>query len=441
MTKTTEMLRKVYLFTCCFFLFLIKLNAQVNLQTGSAVFSLPVFSWQDDKSRLNNSTSLNYNSGNGLKVNSVASNVGQGWNLQAGGVITRMQVGEPDDQPTYNGIKGTSTTEGPGDDLTKYPPGYLYASVPVSQGCPVALTQYPLYHDMNQIYTQRNAVGSDKQLDYFSFQFNGKNGLFVLDVANGIGQPLGDSKMKISFQKGSLPTTGTSTGVRTTITSFTIKDVDGLSYVFSVPGQVQVLKTDYCSSNQVPLTQPNFESKGVYYQYSHVDNNGNILNPFITNSWYLSEIDDPLTGRKITFSYDPGTTVENSAGPDIAYYSNSDYIMATFKTSRTNTPDIKTITYPDGHIVTFTYASTYRIDLNGSRALTAIDVTYNGRPLSKYLINTKYFILARCGTPGSDYEKSVARLCLKSVQKIGVDLKEETPPYVFFPHNCNQINF
>src|SRR3954462_4900554 len=73
-------------------------NGQVNLQTGSATFSLPMFNWQDDKSRLNSLIALNYSSGNGLKVNEVASNVGQGWNLLAGGVITRIQAGEPDDQ-------------------------------------------------------------------------------------------------------------------------------------------------------------------------------------------------------------------------------------------------------------------------------------------------------------------------------------------------------
>jgi len=69
--------------------------AQVNLQTGSAVFSIPMFDWKDDKSRLVSTVALSYNSGNGLRVNDIASNVGQGWNLVAGGVITRIQVGEP----------------------------------------------------------------------------------------------------------------------------------------------------------------------------------------------------------------------------------------------------------------------------------------------------------------------------------------------------------
>src|SRR5882724_8436304 len=121
--------------------------AQVNLQTGSATFSLPMFSWQDDKSRLNSIVALSYNSGNGLKVNDVASNVGQGWNLIAGGSITRMQVGEPDDQPAFAGIGNHSD-----QDITKYPAGFLYALTPPAQGCPLALAKYPIYGSMNTLY-------------------------------------------------------------------------------------------------------------------------------------------------------------------------------------------------------------------------------------------------------------------------------------------------
>src|SRR5689334_2727437 len=100
-------------------LVLISSHAQVNLQTGGATFSLPIFNWQDDKSRLSGVVALGYTSGNGLKVNETASNAGQGWNLVAGGVITRMQVGEPDDQVAYNG-NGSET------DIRKYPAGYLH---------------------------------------------------------------------------------------------------------------------------------------------------------------------------------------------------------------------------------------------------------------------------------------------------------------------------
>ena len=154
-----------------------KLYAQVNLQTGSATFSLPMFNWQDDKSRLNSIIALSYNSGNGLKVNDLASNVGQGWNLTAGGVISRMQVGEPDDQRAYGTVAET--------DISKYPNGYLYGTVPVTNGCPNALIKYPIYRSKNQVYATHNIIAEDKQLDYFSFQFNGKVGMFILDTTNG----------------------------------------------------------------------------------------------------------------------------------------------------------------------------------------------------------------------------------------------------------------
>jgi hypothetical protein len=95
-------LKRIFVFSILL-IHLSKGDGQVNLQTGSANFSLPVFNWQDNKSRLATSISFAYNSGNGLKVNDVASNIGQGWSLAAGGVITRLQVGEPDDQNKYDG--------------------------------------------------------------------------------------------------------------------------------------------------------------------------------------------------------------------------------------------------------------------------------------------------------------------------------------------------
>ncbi len=230
-----------------------KIYAQVNLQTGSATFSIPMFNWQDDKSRLTSAVGLSYNSGNGLKVGEVASNVGQGWNLFAGGVITRMQVGEPDDQKAY----GTSSEY----DLNKYPPGYLYASVNAANGCPEALTKYPIYGSMNQVYAKNNNIAEDRELDYFSFQFNGKAGVFVLDPANGDkGFTIGDSKLKISFQRNEALATNNSSGIRTVITSFTIQDVDGLIYKFAKHGLTKVLRTEYCDASlNYKQTQPNLK--------------------------------------------------------------------------------------------------------------------------------------------------------------------------------------
>jgi hypothetical protein len=394
--------------------------AQVNLQSGSAVFSIPMFNWQDDKSRLKALVALSYNSGNGLKVNDVASSEGQGWNLAAGGVITRLQIGEPDDQQAFAG-SGTGTSL----DISRYPAGYMYATQALANGCPEALAKYPIYKGMNQIYTNHNVTLEDKTLDYFAFQFNGKVGEFALDVVHGIGVSLGDSRMKISFQ-----TDQTLTGkqIRTTITSFTIQDIDGLTYIFSVHGMTKVLHSDFCDrSLAVPQKQPTFKGGHVYYQ-SAFDNQG-LTNPWIIASWYLSEIDDSLTNRKVTFTYNM-RNINTSAGEDLSYNQNGNYSIVSHKVSISQTPSLYLIQMPDSHYVRFNTGAA-RIDMTGDSALASVDVGYSNRMISEYQLNTTYFISNRLGNPKTTQQIQAARLCLRSVTKIGVDLKEDSPPYIF----------
>jgi|GEM_PF-594772 len=404
--------------------------AQVNLQTGSAVFSLPMFQWQDDKSRLASTVAISYNSGSGLKANDIPSNIGQGWSLVAGGVITRMQVGEPDDQPAY----GSSSDQ----DITKYPAGYLYKQANPSTGCPTNLTRYPTYGGQNVLYAPHNEIAEDKQQDYFAFTFNGKSGMFILDANGGDhGVLLADSKLKITFQRDN--TMAASSGIRTTITSFMITDVDGLIYKFSNHGLTRILKQIFSNSDgSKQAGQPNIGNGGIYFQ-SAFDlgptaapwRNQYMANPYIINNWYLSEVDDPLTGRKITFSYNT-LNLTVSAGQDITYNSGTDnYVVVSYKKSITTTQELSSITYPDGHTVLLNYSAAQRADYPGEYALASVDVQYSGRHVSTYLLNTTYFILNRYGTPNSIYQKAVARLCLRSVQKVGVDQIEDSPPYFF----------
>ncbi|MFP5043019.1 DUF5977 domain-containing protein [Parasediminibacterium sp. JCM 36343] len=419
------------------FLFVTKSSGQVNLQTGSATFGLPIFSWQDDKSRLTAPVSLNYNSGNGLSVNQVATNVGTGWGLVAGGVITRMQVGEPDDQKPY--INPVNSTESI-DDITKYPAGYLYSNANVEYGCPNILTLYPIFKDKNHLYKPMNSVTADRELDYFSFMLNGRTGLFILDkgtlnASTGIGSGvcLGDSKLKIKFTtNASLPNT------RTTIVSFSIQDETGVTYHFNKYGTTQVLKSNFCDESlKHQITQPKLESDRVYHEAGFVD--ASIKNPTVINSWYLTEIDDALTKddrdkpRKIIFDYPAANDrhINAVAGTDIAFYDKG-YAILTHKTSVTVTPTIGCIRYPDGHKVVFNYGAD-RVDMVGDKVLSSIDIFYNNRYLSKYQLNTTYFLLSRYGIPkdNDDALKKVARLCLHSVIQYGVDVKGFNEPYVF----------
>jgi hypothetical protein len=410
-------------------------SGQVNLQTGSATFSLPMFNWQDDKSRLNSIVALNYSSGNGLKVNDVASNVGQGWNLLAGGVITRMQAGEPDDQKPRAGSV---------NDITKYPAGYLYATHSPANGVLKAINNYPIYEEKNRLYKQHNIVAEDKELDYFTFTFNGRSGQFFLDKnsydirSNSYkGVSIGDSKIKISFTLAEAA--ATAWRFRTTIQTFSIQDENGLIFRFgnltntvdgnTYLGRTRVLKNNYCEPNLIQLlVQPKFDNEEIYHETAFEDNS--IVNPYTIDAWYLAEIEDPLTHRKTNFHYD-GRTINANAGIAIAHYaSDKKYIILSHKISKTISPEISSIVFPDGHDVRFTYGKK-RIDLLDDEALTSVDILYQGRYLSKFQLNTSYFILNRYGTPKSNYQKRVARLCLLSVIKYSVDLKATEEPYYF----------
>jgi hypothetical protein len=290
--------RKCFSFCVLLFVLLngpVSSSAQVTLQTGGAVFSLPIFNWQDDKSRLTSVIALGYNSGSGLKVNDVASNEGQGWSMVAGGVITRIQVGQPDDQQPFAGVNPGANDQ----DITKYPGGYLYpdAAAPLAQGCPIWLTKYPTYGGQNVLYAQHNDVAQDRELDRFAFQFNGKAGEFVIDTTGGWhGVMLGDSKMKISLQTDL--TMATTQGIRTTITSFTITDVDGLIYKFTLHGLTRLLTSNASNGDGSKLAaQPKISNNGVYCQSAFDDgptgpNANNIWanqfmsNPYIISNWY-----------------------------------------------------------------------------------------------------------------------------------------------------------
>jgi hypothetical protein len=371
------MWKKNILICCIAFLIAGQVTAQVNLQTGGAVYSLPVFNWQDQHSRLTSSIALNYSSGSGLKVTDVASNIGQGWELVAGGVITRLQVGEPDDQKPLDGAV---------EDVNKYPAGNLFTSVYNAQkGCPTALTRYPLFRDKNHVYKQHNFVAQDKEVDYFSFQFNGRSGLFILERLNASNTISFIDRQTHALLSGKFLTDETmiNEGIRTVISGFVISDENGVIYTFKQRSLTKVLKTAYCDGNLVQeQTQPQFKGNNVYHEASFDHNQ---VNPYVINSWYLSEVTD-MTGRKIIFNYE-NREINAGAGTEICYYQEPDYCVISHKKSVSRTPVLSSIQFPDGHQVVFNYGQ-YRIDLPGDKVLSSIDLLYKQRYMSRYQLNT-----------------------------------------------------
>lgn len=405
-------------------------KAQVNPQNGSANYSLPIFNWNDNFSRLNNSISVNYNSGNGLRVNDVSSNIGQGWNLATGGVISRIQVGEPDDQKPY--FQGSSESW---QDTKKYPAGYLYNTHDISLGVSSSINQYPIFKAKNTIYKQHNEVAADTEMDRFAFQFNGRSGIFILEKNGNTGVCLENSRIRIWFVRNE--SNASQNQIRTTITGFYIMDENGLVYKFTKYAKTKILKSNFCNPEQTrTITQPNFKNNKVYYETSNED--GQIVHPYIINEWHLEEVEDLLTHRKINLTY-AIRNINAPSGSAISHYESPSagpiqfrktYTIISYSKTISESMDLAGITYPDGHQIILNYDKV-RQDLNGAYALGSVDVKFQNRYISKYEFNTSYFIGNRKGYPTSTEQKSLARLCLQSIKKYGVDLKESEQPYQF----------
>ena len=122
-------------------------NIPINLYTGVPQINIPLF--EVKSKNLTIPISLNYNA-SGIKVQEIASWTGLGWTFNAGGMVTRIVRGLPDEDP--NGFSGSNKV---GDKV---------------------------YNEITSDYISNLVNGTwDTEPDVFYFQIPGKTGRFILD--------------------------------------------------------------------------------------------------------------------------------------------------------------------------------------------------------------------------------------------------------------------
>lgn len=423
-------------------------KAQVSLQTGSAQYSIPVFSYKDGKSGLGANISLEYSSGRGMQLDEIGSAVGVGWALNAGGFILRRQHGEPDDQSSLTRFPAntsyTCNTTDPHFNETVallkwsneardyvndyYGNGYLYTEFPISG--PTDYERYPLETGIaprfrpnaEKRYKQSRRSLADHEQDHFVFNFNGRSGQFLIGRDGSI-KTVEDSKLKIVRTDQDL----TDQGIKTTIQQFTITDENGVEYVFA-----GIEKSE-------GLAIKSF-ARGVAYgrEYNHLmyERKGNPT--FIIDKWFLTEIRNPLSGEKIFFEYENIIT-DVSATKDGSYerFQNTDFITWVINRSVSHTKRLVKMRCPDGHFVQFIYgyepSAGYleRIDLPGDARLSEIRVGYNSGITYSFFLTHGYLFKKEIKSYTYNFaaeDKRYARLCLTGVKRDG------QPKYEFDYH-------
>ena len=162
-------------------------NTPVSLNTGTYSFSIPVYKYEDKGFSF--TVSLDYHTG-GIRVDEMASNVGLGWALSAGGMVSRSVVGLPDDSSPH-GFMRNGEFVGTVDALREY-----------------------------------NRGTKDAEPDVFNFNFNGRSGRFFInkDINGGVLVPVEKTGLKIEYSKVS--------ATDPSLNSFMITTEDGMKYVF-----------------------------------------------------------------------------------------------------------------------------------------------------------------------------------------------------------------
>ena len=230
----------------------------VSYQSGTPNISIPIYSVKSGNLEL--PISLSYHA-SGLKVQELASWVGAGWSLNAGGVITRSVIGQPDDRGLSAG--SSQTRLGHWSD-------YGYNNY---------LTESGTYNDALS-FANGNKDG-EPDMYFFNFgKFSGK--FYFRDDRTPILVPQQDFKIIPDYGAINISTPSSSIN-GTCFRGFTIITSDGVQYYFGATKN---------SSSVIPveLTSPYTADEGF--------TNGSAI-----SSWYLNKIVSKDGLDAIVFNY------------------------------------------------------------------------------------------------------------------------------------------
>jgi len=379
-------------------------RAQVNLPTGRAEFNFPLYSYSDGN-RLSTSVSLNYTGGGGIKVDEMASSVGLGWELQYGGIISRTAIGEPDDQigRDLDGFDAIGT-------------GFYKHTYPTL--CETRAGWVPMFSAPARFFKHDAQTIADKEEDIFAFRFGKDHGSFVIGK-DGTILPLEQTNLKIEKFEEDM----SASQIVTRISKFVITTEDGIQYVFNDKTLNRII-----SYETAPPVQFALEVPVANRSYHLMKTNFKVNNYYSVDNWLLSEIINPLTGKKITFNYESYS---------LDYITGEDAIQSIEKVDDTNYKNviqwiqrrfngvvkrISAIQLPNNTSIEFTYFDNNRVDLAGDKALKQVAIKENSQERSGYVFSYQYF--AKNVTRPFNYafpadEAPYARLSLMSVQRKG----------------------
>ncbi len=366
-------------------------NTNVNLYTGTPGINIPLYTVSTGKLSL--PISLSYNA-SGIKVDQIASWVGLGWSLNAGGAITR-------------------TVKGNIDELsTDYCEGYLVTT------------------DQTNLYERIASGEVDAQPDLYHFNVGGYSGKFFFTQSKEIRTV---PKMPVKIEYNEAPVEDQELAFE--ISAFTIITPDGIRYTYDKTEET----TRTVSFDESPeinyATNPEkhwegFSSSLEYETYY--------------SAWYLTEISDPYGTNIILLDYEAEKIIYSNRPSEVFSCYNEQGYYEDFTVSRIlNTTNVDgwrlyNINW-NGNNMNFVASEQDRLDISNidnykGKALDRIEIfDYNDNPIKSFDFNHSYF--QSFGIPDSDIEDThpevFNRLKLESIQESGWEFQNKLPPTTF----------
>lgn len=386
----------------------------VSLHTGVPNISIPIYTIKEGDISLG--ISLNYHS-SGVKVDEIASWVGLGWSLNAGGMITRTVAGGPDEGHKALG-KAISSIAGHGwykdegipDEITNC---RLTPSNPVPQsGCAECVCVWYYYDAANGLV--------DTEPDIYSYSVNGISGKFYFDEnRNPVMHPITDVKIITDFNSATNEFEG-----------WQLIGPDGTQYLFG--GENDNVENGYSSFQGLPGFLPEYKS---------------------TTTWYLDKIVSANRQDTIFLEYEKerygyGNRISQSVSvnssscqitgdvlkaPEYLMFNSVDGVrLNRVRASSGNT----TVNFNSNNLRedVQSHSNQYQANLE-AKYLSSIDIQ-SGNFCKEFILEHSYFE----SDPSSGYPNDVSpynlgfdlkRLRLKSIQEISCNQNESIPPYRF----------
>jgi len=335
------------------------IDQPVDYKNGVPEISVPIFNLVNKD--ISVPISLKYHAG-GIKVKDVATSVGLGWSLSAGGVINYVVNTKPDDNTAVGFVNSQSVLDYIGSSMSAQP---FFSP------------------NFERIYREENDP------DYYTYAYPGGGGKFV-KIGNGLSD-----FFTIPAQNISITYNGSS--------AFKIKDANGLMYDFQENETQKIEST--CSGGDFYHAFENV--KFAYYLTRITSPTGRYVD-FQYKTYSYTSYDD--------VSMSKSEQVEDAPGSSTCWS----------KVSILQGKVVQKIISDNGYTIDFSYDASPRSDLptgNNLGKLNAIEVKFNGTTIKRFTLGHQMVFCTQSPVltltpPG--FENVMNRLLLNEVKEEGI---------------------